>query len=528
MQYLKNQASETILLQDAWELLTQHAVPFPGVENGGLFPAVKTWLDQIVVQQSVFPTETERKNNRVFAGLYQKSKSPMEIQKSIERFYHYNCGQKEVVEQNQAHFVQTFQSEIFARLSGRLDAGAFPMKLIDAMENELNTIQSIPVQLSIPTWESKGLFASVTEHVNQQCEATEEVLHRYYQALQRKRYAESVRDILNSVSAFVSNAKALPGELDKMLRQLHTPQHLEEKYGKYFAQVLHTINQKRGKLFIGASGQKYFDALGLTLAEEWWAIIRQTAAGIGDNLPAECRGTFCKIIEWEYNSNEGLNSFFNNYLASSRRMLKENFDTPGSAQSLYIMDSAFAVHHWAKENKKSIINANNDNVERIDLFVLQKDLPWYIENNRYFQGSDAQQDDAQGPVPLFDGHSVPIADIRADTQKSFAQEPAGESLQNADKHSICIHFMHNRYVLTWDWEAGADHAVVMISQPQGVNRSIPCSIQDFNAPVGGVPNGIDITDSLPYGKVSIEIRSQNGTYAKRDVSGKKRGRTVPL
>ena len=519
--YLQRISERPVTPQVAWEILTQRKVPFRGLESTELFAALRLWLEQIVMQQSVFPTSEERKNNRIFTGVYQKSKSPQDIQESIRRFYFVNCGHSESVERDKESFFQKHRKDVLAQLSGLMEAGAYPLQLLDAVEKELGTLCELKPRFSIPSWDTRRMLTSHTDYINQQCEALEETLERYYRAEQLQLYAKSVYALLGNIRSFVSNAKALPGELGKIFDQTQDLKHLPAKYPRYYGQVSNVIETKPVSPSHSESGTFYFFPNGNPAADVWQKSVSAAEKSIEDTLPSECTGSFCKIIQWEYSTTEGLLRFFNNYLAGSKRMLYEAYDTPGGVQSLYITDEALTLHQWAMNNERDIVIAHNDNVERIDLFVLAKDLNWYLGNSVYFQQTEPLDQMSGEPDRLFGAFGAAAKPV--ETDKDAPEKPSATAPQPANSHNLQIRFTQNRYVLTWNWEPSADQAVVVISQPQGLSRSITCSLHDFNAPLYGVPNGIDITNDLPYGKVTIEIHSRRGIYAHADMTGQKRG-----
>jgi hypothetical protein len=273
--------------------------------------------------------------------------------------------------------------------------------------------------------------------------------------------------------------------------------------------------------------ESFYDETGAPVMAAFRTSIENGAERLRGYLPEECAGKFCQTVCWEYGTQERLHDFLNKYLAQSKRMFFEPSDAPDDPYPLYYTDIELADHPWFRD--KAVIEAGNDNVERVDLFQLKNSLDWYLENNRCFQMADGAPDGLSSLKRVFDPKEVRAQSEDQSGSAGGLKPDSPPSAPEAPEHNLAIHIDGKLYELVWDWDTTSPNALVRISQNGQVTATINCSSEQFYSPVGNIPNGIDITSGLPYGGITVEVISSNRRlYARREMAGRRNRVTYRL
>jgi hypothetical protein len=521
-QLLREQSSRLITRQEAWELFTRTQSHCPEPDGPNLELALKTWLDNLVARQTVLPSEVERNNLRLFAGFPQADLSVLE--KGINSFYTVNNGTKEASEQAATRFAGQYVQGILDTLSLRYNASRFPLPLLSQIEDALVRLAATPVRAYSPVIPPKrGLLPRAKRaQLAKRCLAIEAECERMVLSEQLRCYAAAFKTALGSIRVFVKNASELGSSLEKDRVAGGAVDELVQKYKQYSSIVRDTVETRGDRLLLGAPQNVLFAPDGKPDMECWRQLLDYGTEALLRTLPAECAGSFCQTLLWECTAHEGLNQFFGNYLRESKRILLEDSDITGTSQPQYFADVALAGHPWFSKSQKETVVAHNDNVERVDLFPLMKNLSWYIQHNRYFMPVSQTAVATSGLTRPWESDTVaPPAGFASGVPTGIPPKVTDEPPEEAGDHRLSIMIENGRHVLVWEWESGVESAVISVYSKTHRVINIVRTVEEFNASIGDLPNGVDVTEGLPYGPVRVEIRSSRGLYATKVLTGKK-------
>ncbi|MCE5343427.1 MAG: hypothetical protein LLF96_07585 [Eubacteriales bacterium] len=519
---LRERASRTITRQEGWEMLTHSQTRCPEPDGPEMGLALGKWLDTIVTGQIVLPNEAERSNLRLFAGFPQAP--PEQLENGIQRFYQANNGTREASGQAALRYAEQYVLGVLETLGCINNTPGFPLALFTQIEDSLAGLAAAPIRSYQPEKQPPRRFPPRAKRTQAAmlCHAIEAECERVLLAEQVRCYAAAFRQAFGKVRSFILAAGALRDDLEKDRVPSGTIDPLLEKYKHYTATVRDTVEARGERLVQGAPQLTLFGPDGTPEMDHWRQIIDYGVEALRCALPAVCAGSFCQTVHWECSAREGLNQFFGEYLGESKRMLCEPADVSGTPQSLYFSDAALSGHPWFDRARNDTVVAHNDNVERVDLFPLQKDLDWYQHHNRYFLPGSPSSSAASGLTRLWNGEpATPPAQVTSPKFSDTNSAPTDAPADTTPDHRLAIMVDHGRHVLVWEWENGVESAVVSIFYKNLRVQNMVYTVEQYNAPVGGLPNGVDVTDGLPYGPVRVEIKSSKGLYAAKTLAGRK-------
>ena len=523
------QALQDMKHTDVWKILTGDEFSFPGMEAHELRSALRNWLDSAVGQRAVFPDAAERKNNRILTGLY--GKSPEKAQAHIKHFYQLNGGSMEAAKAAAEQFALEYRKSIALKLRRTVNVPGFLPQLLERVTTELIALSGEKQEPLIPPWVNRRFLLprSRRKYFDQYLGAVEKAYERALRSRQTALYAKAVADVLAGIHSFIEEASGLNALLSKELLPDHVYETFAGKYEKYVGHVQDIILRRPDHSELAGPGESFYDEAGAPVIAAFQAAIQSDAEKLREYLPRECAGKFCQTVYWEYGTQERLHDFLNRYLSQSKRMFFEPADAPDNPHPLYYTDKGLAGHPWFQN--KTVIEAENDNVERVDLFQLKNGLEWYLDNNRCFRPENEAPESVSELKRMFgtvEARAYNAAEEKAESACGIRHDSLSPAPE-APEHNLAIHIDGKRHVLIWDWDASSPSALVRISQNGQVTATINCSSDRFYSPVGSSPNGIDITDGLPYGGITVEVISSNRRlYARKQMAGRRNRVTYRL
>ena len=195
-------------------------------------------------------------------------------------------------------------------------------------------------------------------------------------------------------------------------------------------------------------------------------------------------------------------------------------DMPGVPDSVYLADNAFADNPWVL-NKTGVMIANNDNIERIDVYPLDAKLTEYLQDahSSYFAQEAHVTSAANGWKMI--GGQLPV---QSSVQSVRQAEQEAEAPQEEQKNPMHISIGRNsegRYVLTWDWKPGAAAATITLYGGGQRLFSRVVTNAEYSMSVGSSPQGVDVTTALSgVGFVQVSVFYNGAPYAQAEVVGR--------
>lgn len=483
----------------------------PGLESRGahglLENEVREWLSRQVQARVSLPGEKERETNRLLSRTAKGTQESIAL--SIRRFFRLNNRKVDW----SAHFSGNL-AEMKRQLAARINAPAFPQPLLETLITHLRNLEQVD-QPSVP--QARKSFLNPMWR-NDYAKEVEQHFRDYYLTGNLTRAAAAYRAICEQLLSTLKLLKQHGGTAEFQAIDENQYDYLSGKYPSYNQSVQDISHAQTDRVFPLAwltEHAPYYGPDGRPLEAGFERLCQAGEKLLQQEMPPAFRGSFTHAVSAECDSDEELSLFFDQNLLGSKRMLHNIHDAGHKSQSLYFADSAFQRHPWIINKQAECVIAENDNVERIDLYPLAHSIAWYLgdETNRYFY-SLHQENAAQGAA----GRLFDLTDTAAARPGAGSAPVQRDMVQDSTLNdSLDIRIDDGAYILYWDWKQGAPNATVKIVQQGRVLMDQSCSNAAF---ISG--QGVNVTERLPYGKVTVSILSDHEVYLTRDLPGKRR------
>ena len=533
---LLKRCTQPITVAEAWQLLTTDPHPPQSLDVAAVSTRVSEWLKFLAAQQMSLPTAQECKNLRILAGVYdQKS---MRISSAVERFYRVNQGAATKRQMKVEAFIGERMASVQARLLQRPNATEYPVELLDSIVAVLERQKNSKPMIGTLVFPTQKMMEGHTAYVDRCCELAQTHWQSVIQAETCVLCAHALIKALSALRAFVANAATLKRDLQAHCDPTAEMSVLQEKYPQYNAELAATVQYAGYELFSNAWLGSYaplYTPQGVSMPGLVSTLIAEGERRLHDRMPVGFNGTFCDAINREFSDAALLDGFFNQYLSAGERMLYCPGDTPGAPISYYFVDDALKRSGWVGAHVGKHMIVHNDNIERLELYELGKDLAWYLEdtNNAVLsrckqlppgppkvRSWDEDERDASGDTSRVDEQHVsdntaafPITEEAASPGSSDADATAPED------HHLALQCVDGAYMLTWDWAHGmTDGVAVRIESPGRPPLCLACTAAEYNA---NMPQGLNVGTKLPFGRVGVSVFYKGMLYARKDLPGRR-------
>ena len=505
--------------EEAWETLTGR--PMSTYSQAGLRMALSSWLNDLSSAEIRLPTPDELRTARVFACLYDRDAT--EIRQAVDRFYLLNTGTQEQMRSQAQQLAQKLETAMLSRMSVRLNAAGFPLDLLENVCGELRAMVEKGVHPSMVTLSDRPAMPWARhKYIDASCAAFEKAREEETRQRFALEIASALIPKLEALPAFVENAACIRDTLAKLCPDMGEINALRSKYPKFSAsldeaasnltlQIADFLENRNKAVFLTSRDGKPREKELLELRDELMRMMEK-------DMPMPFQGTFWQALALECEGSGQLERFFDRFLTPGVRLFRSILDNPGHPDSVYLADAAFKDNPWVRY-QTSVMLAHNDNIERIDLYLLTRDLQSYLQEqtSNYFCAMDSFSGGGFTTLGSTPPDSEPPA-VSAGAQP--VQEPSGPEPDQSHglKVSRCG---SGRYVLSWDWKRDEAAALVSISQGgRSLGKRVVTSAE-YYSPVGNAALGVDITESLSVmGPIQVRITYDGVLYARATVAGR--------
>lgn len=507
------------LHEEAWETLTGRSMST--YSQAGLRTALVNWLNDLSSGEIRLPSPEELRTARVFACLYDRDTT--EIRQAVERFYLLNTGTQEQMRRQAQQLVQKLETAMLSRLSMRLNAASFPLDLLENVLDELRAMVEEGVHPSAVTLPGRPAMPwAHRKYIDESCAAFEKAREEETCRRFALEIATALIPRLEALPTFVENAARIRDALIKLCPDMGEVNALRNKYPKFSAsldeaasalslQIADALENRAKPAFLTSREGKPREKELLGLRDELMRMMEK-------DMPMAFQGSFWQALALECEGNGQLERFFDRFLTPGVRLFRSISDSPKQPDSVYLADTSFKDNPWVRD-QTSVMLAHNDNIERIDLYLLTQSLQSYIQDqtSNYFCAMDSFS--GGGFTTLGSAASVFEAPEGSADEQPAAEPPCPASGQS---HGLkVLRCAGGRYVLSWDWKR--DEAAALLSLSQGgrpLGKRVVTSAE-YYSPVGNAALGVDITESLSaMGPIQVRISYDGALYAQATVSGR--------
>lgn len=492
---------------DVWYLLTGERLLSDAAfgNEPQMRDMVDRWLNRLAEANLHRPDAKTLHNFHQLAGIAQQQ-NLSEIKNSVFRFYKLNFLKIKSAETIVHKHMDNFLEALASRSNAACFPTAYPSNFLDKLRYTLNAIVKLSVETSEPVPPEKKGVKFWHNYAMECCAFYEAHCERVLVRRVVAEYARAFLAELARVEEFISNAKRL-GECLSSVQSTATAQMPKQsKYPKYTAAIANTLLSYKASLF--ANEKPLFDVQsGAPLPEALRALLIRADDLLHAQMPSGFNSTFIDAIRTEFDTQEKLSQFLNNYLSNRHRMFNSLYEPVNNPESLNFFDGHLAI----LQGKDRHVPVDNDNVEQINRYVLTKKLAFYVgseiepSQNAYFGDADAATSgsawsdvfpDAVSPTQPQESQPGPVF-----TPPAPAQPAAPAAMNNPNPHNIGIRRINGQYLLVWEWLPGLTSLKVILNE----QKPALVTIADYN-----LSHGYVVSQKLKYGRNDVKITSVDG------------------
>ena len=515
----------------AWQILMPQA-PEQGAkaygspdvfEKNSIQFALKSWLRYEADRAMVRLDAQQKENFRILSDLKQTADTSR-VKEAVKCLYQYNfySGGRTVMFQTVTRAVRAG----FARLLNQPNASQFPIDLMENIIRALDDLSREAIQPSSTPFPARQLLQRKDDYLAKCCDVADGDERNNYCALLARQAAEVLKRQFASLKDAVSRM-VRPENLDHYSRTLdremesHVLAELKGKYKKYMENIRTTRIQKTW-LFDSEWVRQYapfYSPEGQLLTDKLNQMISDGEKELRKNLDPGFSGTFIDTLRHELDTMQDMEQFLNHYMSQPQRMHFYIHDSGGIAETRYFVDDGLESTSWMEEHKDESYKVNNDNIEKICWYRLDKTAREYLAD-------ESRENEVFGtyePLVFSGGMGAPLAgpdglglefEDRQEGESSFAQMaeqvPTAEPQEENPRH-IRLFEREKRFYLSFVWEKDLSGVVVKIG-----NGTCMCDAKEYN-----IKNAVDVTQLVQQGENHVVLFRSNGSvYGEQRVCGR--------
>ena len=350
-----------------WRLLCDGKYEYPASEADN-DPTIFKWIRDMIGNSLVLPDEEKRKNNRILGAVYEGSLDPQRYSRHILRFFSMNMAVDKLEEKAEAYFSDRHERMLTSLASLYLNHKA--VETLNRLQKKLNYIAEVKLSEFVPpAMEKKKLFEREADYRGRYCELVESKAKEYC-------YNEAIQKMARIMCQKLERFKAFcVGRTDRTLPfgdgVISHGQYVTLQ-GKYpiYCEKIHTeitVNESKFNRWLQEMNLSLFRGDG-SIAHEGWQQILAGLLEVLKNLLADTR-TYLQVVSDEKPTDPLFSEFLNRYLGDTDRMLFFNGGDINE-ETHYLIDDDLERHVWTHGHTDQVIIVDNDNVERVDRYML--------------------------------------------------------------------------------------------------------------------------------------------------------------
>lgn len=515
---LRAHYEEPMTRLEAWNILTMETGQAPHEFNEFTIPsAVTAWVESIAKKFVINPTERELENLRYLSGIT-TPESAVGLTEACKKFFEVNMTARTEIALRKK--VDNHIMNVMNRLRQCINMQGFPLTMLHSMMDALKNIDKNTNQQIFVALPKKKIFQQKEEYLSQCARLVSDQVRMVHVSRAAAKVAACLAAGFKRVEETIEKVQS--GDNFAHLLTEHTVLAAEEvnlqgKYPKYSAAIADTLHDGALHLF----GKEWLQSAGAIYTEDFKVdaaairkLMEQGVNVLHKHMPNGFNTTFMDALHTEFDTDTAMSAFLDHYLFNSKRhMFNCPYITPSTLDDdiMYYVDDDLVRMPWVVAQGDKAIVANNDNIEKLAFVKLNQSLEWLATQwpgeNRYF-GDHEDRIGGIGGTWIGEGMGGGKAQYAA-----FVPE-APKATVGPEENPRNIHLVRNgdKFLLCWNWEAGVEAVLVSINGQHAVPMAAGTYI---------LSGGMDVTDSLKYGRNEFELKRKNlAPYGKVSLCGK--------
>lgn len=499
LEYIREQCGQSYPETQAWlDLLGTEAPDYP-VGDTELREALRSWLLARIEQDLPKMTSAQLDNFRILSGAL-RFKEPGDLFQFAERFFKLNLHSPNASQERaepQHVSAQKYLLALMRRLCARPNLADFPGIVLKRMLDALWVLHNERSVRMAPMYPQKGLLQARASYMQSCAALAEKEARRQLKEALVCNYALAYGEMFAYVQKLLKNSAPIRAVLDSLSIPVNLFRQLQEKYPSYNEDIANRLPQRRAELTKGL--RLYLPENAAPDVDGLREFIERGVQLLHEGLRPGFNSGFIDAIRTEFSSAQELPTFFNRYLDNKRRLFYNIYETLGTPSGIIFADSNLEQLDWRQLSSAKVFFVNNDNVERLDFFLLNKPLKEYLtvqacgdRNNLYF----GQNESVVLPLPSEGKASftLPTADERKETVQA-EQRPA-----EAETQTLSLVKTLEKWLLKWHWAPQIPFYDVVVN-----GEHIPVALEQYS-----VLQGLDISAKLVPGRNAVALCALNG------------------